>query len=156
MINDEERLHRVMRVADLAESGMSVRNISKYLTENEFKISVDTILKYITRIKDIDINRYNKIKAIQESNKPKTVRNSVDVQKRVKRVVELLVHGCTIDEIAIELDEKPLTIYRDIRKRVNYLTPNEMKKLGFGLEELEIIDKTLEKHSRDNLKRKLK
>lgn len=152
-MTEEERFYRIMRVAELAETGMSVRDIAKFLSENEFKISIATVVDYISRLKSMDLNRYNKIKMIQEQNKPKTARNSLEVQERLKKAVYLLLSGCTIDEIAMILNEKPLTIYRDIRQRLNYLTLEEKRQLGFGFEELELIDNILTEHRMNNLRK---
>lgn len=152
-MTEQERIRRIYRVACLAGEGMSTREISKFLSENEFSISNATVADYINRLQKINPAMYETIKPIIDKNKPKTIKNSEEVQERVKKVIEYLLKGLTIDEVAIIMNEKPLTIYRDLRRRVQTLSTDEMEKLGFGEVEIEIINQFMSEHSKENLRK---
>lgn len=68
------------------------------------------------------------------------------VKQRVKKVVELLLKNYTFDEIAMILNEKPMTVYRDFKSRVTqYKTDEELKEnLGISVYEIDLINQMLQ------------
>ncbi len=152
-VSEEERLIRINRVATLIEQGISIRECAKYLSENEFKISSATVKDYIDRLEQINKVKYNNIMNILNEHKPLTISND-EVRKRIKNVVLALKAGYTIEEIAQSLNSTPFIIYRDFRKRLSYLTEEELKELDITNEDIEEINKSMTERSLNNLKRR--
>lgn len=150
-ITDEERFKRINDVAELMLSGMSIRECASYLTENKYKISYVTVSDYIDRLKYVDKNKYNKIQEMLNSRNSQLNHKSEEVRKRVKNVILLIKNGCTIEQIAEQLNETPFTIYRDIRNRLVTLTNDDLEMLDITLDD---INNILKQNSLDNLKKK--
>jgi len=123
----DEMVRRVKEVADYAiETGASTRQISKYFTENRFKISNATVCSYLNqRLPKIDPERYALVKPIIDKNTPKTI-ESVEVKKRIYNAVALLLRGFTIPQIVEEINANPERIekvtfdiiYDDLTRRL--------------------------------------
>lgn len=154
-ISDEERQRRIYRVIELAKEGMSAREIAKYLSENEFQISNVTVSSYIQAFQKLNPVEYKQLQEKINSHKPKTIKNDEIVKQRVKKVVELLLKNYTFDEIAMILNEKPMTVYRDFKSRVTqYKTEEELKEnLGISVYEIDLINQMLQERKNSNLKK---
>ena len=149
-VTDEERSRRIDVVYECIKKGMSTRECAKFLTENYFKISNATVKDYIDRMKYKDLKKYEELKNIINSHKPKTVSDE-EVRKRVKNVIVLLSAGYTFNEVAKMLKETKDTVYRDFEKRLNYLTDEELRNLDIDKEQIEIIKESLKERSMENL-----
>ena len=124
----EEMVRRVLEIADyvIETKVASTRQISKYFTENRFKISNATVCVYLSqRLPKIDPVRYAQVKPQIDQNTPKTV-ETVEVRKRIYTAVALLLRGLTIPQIIEEMnadkpeDEKVTfdIIYDDLTRRL--------------------------------------
>lgn len=154
-ISDEERQRRIYRVIELVKEGMSAREIAKYLSENEFQISNVTVSSYIQSFQKLNPVEYKQLQEKINIHKPKTIKNDEIVKQRVKKVVELLLKNYTFDEIAMILNEKPMTVYRDFKSRVTqYKTEEELKEnLGISVYEIDLINQMLQERKNSNLKK---
>lgn len=149
-VTDEERLIRIKRVLELISSGMSYRECAKYLSENEFKISHVTVKDYVDRAEELGYELYNDSRKVVENNTPKTIEDE-EVQKRIKKVYELLKENYTIEQIAKALESTPMIIYRDF-KRIQTLNDEQLKKLNIKKEVIEDIKNNMKENSLNNLK----
>lgn len=150
-VTDEERLIRIKRVLELISSGMSYRECAKYLSENEFKISHVTVKDYVDRAEELGYELYNDSRKVVENNTPKTIEDE-EVQKRIKKVYELLKENYTIEQIAKALESTPMIIYRDF-KRIQTLNDEQLKDLNIEKEVIEDIKKNMKENSLNNLKK---
>ncbi|MBE6149151.1 MAG: hypothetical protein E7170_00320 [Firmicutes bacterium] len=149
-VTEEERMERIKRVLELINSGMSYRECAKYLTENEFKISHFTVKYYVDKAEELRMCSVAEAKEVIKNNAPKTIEDE-EVQKRIKKVYELLKENYTIEQIAKALESTPMIIYRDF-KRMQTLNDEQLKKLSIEKEVIEQIKNSMTEKSLKNLK----
>jgi len=150
-VTDEERSKRIEIVYECITKGMSTRECANYLTANYFSISNATVKDYIERMKYKDKSKYNELQEVMRKNTPKTVKNDIEVRKRVKNVVTLLAASYTFEEIAKMLNETVDTVYRDFSTRLSLLTKEELEILEITEEKINEIKESLKERSMKNL-----
>ena len=143
---EEERDMRIKAVGDYrVMTGESTRNIAKYFSTTQFKISNVTVKDYLERYK----KRYRRFAAIideqTKENTPETI-NDPNVVKRVLQFAKLIISGFTIEEISKKTNTEYWVVYRDLKKRLPLLDKNLSSK----------IDEILNNRSLENLEKNAK
>lgn len=121
---EEERNERVKQIGEyFSSTGKSTREISAYFTANFFPISNKTVSKYIHLYKDLfgnseDIDKKIDINTSKSIEDPQTL-------ERVLKVSRLVLQGNSINEIALDLNEKTNVIKGDIYTRLKMYSQND-------------------------------
>lgn len=116
--NDEERERRIDVVGEYrVKTGESTRNIAKYFTNTEFEISNATVQDYIERYKKKHPESKAIIDAQTQENIPKTVKDP-QIKIRALKIADLILYGCTIEEISEKTKLPYWVVYRDIKNRL--------------------------------------
>ena len=142
VFSDEERDRRIDLVGEYrVHTGESTRNIAKYFSFTQFKISNATVSDYLERYK----KRHPENKAIIDAQTLENIPNTVkdpQIKIRVLKIANLILYGCTLEEVSEKTKIPYWVVYRDIKNRL----PMIDKKMSDEINEL------LKKRSMENLK----
>ena len=143
LFSDEERDRRIDLIGEYRElTGESIRNIAKHFSSTQFKISNATVSDYLERYKKKYPDKKDIIERQASENIPNTVKDP-QIKIRVLKIANLIIYGCSIEEVTEKTKIPYWVVYRDIKNRL----PMIDKKMS------DEINRLLQKRSMENLKK---
>lgn len=141
VFDEDERKRRIELIGEYrVMTGESTRNIARYFSEREFKISNATVQDYIERYKNMHPDKKPIIDQQTLENIPKTVKDP-ETKIRVLKIASLILYGCSIEDVSNKTKIPYWIVYRDIKNRL----PMIDKKLS------DEVNKLLKNRSMENL-----